>query len=71
MLTDGDYCVRLVDLPPKTKGMTVIDEAGFANIYVNSRLSAEQRRRVIQHEIGHVERDDAHNQANIRQVEGC
>ena len=36
-LTDGDYCVRLVDLDSTVCGVTAMDNDGFASVYINTR----------------------------------
>lgn len=56
--TMGEYIVRLVDMPCSVNGVTVLDEDGFANIYINSRLSHDQQQEAIQHELRHIHRDD-------------
>ena len=37
-MIDLDYCVRFIDLPLTTKGVTVEDADGFFNIYINENL---------------------------------
>ena len=45
-----DYCVRYIDLPMKVHGMTVLDENGFYNVYINCMLSRELQRAAYDHE---------------------
>ena len=44
--------VRLIDM--EVPGVTVLDEDGNYNIYINARLSHEQRKRVYKHEMKHI-----------------
>lgn len=65
-----EYCIRFIDLPPAIKGMTVKDSLDFYNIYINSRLSAEEQKKAIQHEMCHIARGDFYNfNAPLEQIE--
>ena len=65
-----DYKVRYIDLPYTVKGVTVMDESGFYNIYINSRLSWEEQRKDFDHELEHILRDDFDNtEASLEDVE--
>lgn len=62
MMTEGDYCIRYLDQPNyKIRGSVHIDEDGFANIYINPRLSTEQQLKSMLHELAHLENDDLYN----------
>ena len=61
--------VRLIDLEPGVSGMISVDETGFVNIYINARLSYDQRRRALRHELRHYYREDLYSAADIREVE--
>lgn len=50
---DGIY-VRLVSLPPQVKGVTVTNSDGTLDIYINSQLGEEGRRRALEHELRHA-----------------
>ena len=50
--------IRIIDLPSTVKGVTVRDEDGSFNIYINSALSENQRRLAIEHEMKHINRGD-------------
>lgn len=45
---------RAVDLPPRVNAVTVIDENGDFNVYVNSRLSEDERQKAFRHELRHI-----------------
>ena len=53
-----DYWVRYVSLPLKVHGITVQDEDGFYNIYINRDQSEEIQREAYDHEIEHIMRRD-------------
>ena len=65
-----EYCVRMVDLPCPVKALVRYDAEGFPNIYVNARLSLEEQKKAVEHELRHIRRDDMNNAASIRSVEG-
>jgi hypothetical protein len=65
----GDYVVRLVDLPSRVGGLVAMDEEGFYNIYLNSRLTRERQRKALRHELKHIADDDMYNERPIEIVE--
>jgi len=64
-----EYRVRLVDLPPRVGGMVSMDEEGFYNVYINSRLTRERQREALRHELDHIAGDDLYNTQPIEAVE--
>lgn len=58
ILTDGDYCVRLVDFDTPVRGVTAMDDSGFANVYINARQSHDRQCKAFFHEMRHILRDD-------------
>ena len=46
-----DYCIRYIELPYASKGVTVQDAAGFYNIYINSLLSYDEQKKAVAHEL--------------------
>ena len=58
MIEGMDYIVRYVSLPRNVHGMTVMDENGFYNVYINSDQSDEIQRAAYDHELKHLERND-------------
>lgn len=64
-----EYRVRQLDLPHTIKAFVAMDEDGFSNIYVNSRLSREEQAKAAVHELRHVARDDFGSDQDIRSVE--
>lgn len=69
MLTDGDYIVRMINLPGDIHGAIRISDTDFANIYINDQLSPMAKRRAFRHEIRHLEKGDLYNDASITEVE--
>lgn len=69
MVWNSDYQVRLMDMPCTIKAFVAMDEDGFNNIYVNSKLSREEQQRAVLHEINHIARDDFYSESDIRAVE--
>ena len=61
--------VRLIDMDVRVGGLTTVDETGFANIYINARLSEAGRLRALRHELRHHWRGDMFSDADIRAVE--
>lgn len=68
-MQSNEFSVRLMDLPYAVKGFVALDEDGFANIYVNSRLSREEQRKTVRHEINHLAKDDFFNNVDIMNAE--
>ena len=68
-MTNLDYCIRYIDLPLTTKGMTVEDGNGFFNIYINQNLSVEQQEAAIRHELEHINRGDFDIKKSLRDAE--
>lgn len=64
-----EYKVRLVDLPPRVGGLVSMDEEGFYNVYINSRLTRERQREALRHELDHIAEDDLYNTRPIEVVE--
>ena len=53
MVFDGEVCVREVDLPPGVCGMIRESPDGIVNIYINARLSYEEKLKTYNHEMRH------------------
>ena len=68
---NSDYVIRQLDLPYSVKGFVAMSEDGFYNVYVNSRLSAEEQYRAAAHELVHIARGDFYSTEDIHKVEGA
>lgn len=49
--------LRLAPLPARVNAVTVVDNNGDFNIYVNEALSIEEQRRAYKHELEHIRRN--------------
>ena len=66
---EGEYAIRLVDMPPHAHGIVVYDDEGFANVYINAHLTAAQQKDAADHELDHIAHDDINSDEDIRAVE--
>lgn len=46
--------IRIIDLPPAVRGLTVKDENDDYNIFINARLSDDLRAEAFRHEVEHI-----------------
>ena len=51
-----DIISRLIELPSTVNGVTVVDADGNYNVYINSRLSADEQKRAYEHELRHIQK---------------
>lgn len=70
MMSDN-IIVRLVSLPDKVYGFTTPSPDGYMNVYINAKMAQEQQEQVLDHEIGHIERDDFGCELELARVEVC
>lgn len=61
--------VRVAALPSTVRGVTVPDEDGNYNVYLNQRLSYETQRRAYLHEIEHITEDDFNSDESVHIIE--
>lgn len=52
-----EYYVRLVSLPRAVEGVSVPNDDGSFDIYINSRLSPQQREETLEHELRHLKQE--------------
>ncbi len=64
-----EYCIRYIDMPSRTKGLTIEDADGFYSIYINAKISAYEQKAAIIHELTHIRRNDFNNNKTLRQAE--
>lgn len=50
----NDIYIRGLELPAKVKGITVLDENGDFNVYINVSLSFAMQMQTTNHEIRHI-----------------
>lgn len=58
MLEGMDFVVRFVPLPLRVHGLTVLDENGLYNVYINSNQTEDIQRAAYEHELEHIRRGD-------------
>ena len=56
------FFVRLIPLPPAVEGVTIPNDDGTFDIYINSRLPLEKQGSVLVHEIQHIKKDHFYNE---------
>ena len=66
---EGEYIIRVMDMPECLNGMVKYDENNLANVYINAKLNAEARQKAAEHELTHVSNDDIHNSDPIEVIE--
>lgn len=62
-----EVIVRLIDLT--VPGVTVLDEDGNYNVYINARLSFEERKKTLAHELRHIKKDHFFDDRMIAEIE--
>lgn len=56
-----DVFVRYIGLPIRVNAVTVIDEDGYYNVYINDHLSREAQHEAYEHELYHIEHGHHYN----------
>lgn len=64
-----DYFVRYIDLPLKVDGVTLPNDDGTFDIYINARHSAEHQEAVLVHELWHIMHDHFYNEQPVADCE--
>ncbi|MEN6594714.1 MAG: hypothetical protein ABFC31_07215 [Clostridiaceae bacterium] len=63
-----DVIVRVIDLPEEIGAVTVIDDDGDYNVYLNGRRADLERE--LRHEMDHIRRNDFYSDFPISIIEG-
>ena len=58
-----------VDLPIRVNAVTVVDENGDFNVYVNSNLSSDAQRRAYDHERRHIKKNHFYKNKSVLECE--
>ena len=61
--------VRIIDLPSTIRGLTIPDEDGNYNVYLNAHLNRESQRRTLKHEIEHIKNNHFYSNKSVRFLE--
>ncbi len=65
----NDIFIRQAEFPSRVKAMTVMDENGDYNIYVNSALSHDQAKKAYLHELQHIDKKHFDQDISVVQAE--
>ena len=57
------------DLPCTVHGMVIMDDSSDYNVYINSRLSCDEQKKALKHEMTHIENGDYDSKSSIERVE--
>ena len=52
-----DTYIRLVPLPVKVEGVTLPNDDGSFDVYINSRLSPAKQQETLEHELRHIRQE--------------
>ena len=69
VIDEGDCSIRYIALPATVRALTARDRDGHYNIYINTRLSADQQQEALLHEMQHLLRDDFDSARTFEQAE--
>lgn len=65
----GDVIVRVIDLPDTIPGVTVLDENGDYNIYLNARTSKDGYEEAVRHELHHIDKEHFYSPKTVKECE--
>lgn len=61
--------IRKLDLPIGVNGITVLDENGDYNIYLNARITGDAQARAFRHEVEHIKQGHFYSYEDIKKIE--
>ena len=64
-----DTYVRLVSLPIRVEGVTLPNDDGSFDIYINSRLSPLRQQETLEHELRHIRHEHFYLDMDISRME--
>ena len=65
----NNYICRFIDLPSRVNAITVVDENGDYNIYINVKLSDENKKKAFRHECRHIKNNHFHIERSVSECE--
>lgn len=65
----NDYYVRITELPDRVGGVSVPNNDGSFDIYINSLLPPGQQQETLEHELEHIRREHFYLDIPIGQIE--
>lgn len=66
---EGEYTIRLVNMPTASPGFIICDEDNHYNVYLNSKFTRESNAETAVHELAHAINDDFNNSDPIQTIE--
>lgn len=60
---------RFVGLPATVKAVTVVDNDGDYNVYINAYLSFEEQKKAYRHEARHIKKNHFFTQKAVKDCE--
>ena len=66
----GNVICRVVELPHTVNAVTVIDDDGNFNVYVNALLSVEAQKKAFNHEKQHILKNHFYSHKPVEECEG-
>ena len=64
-----EVIVRVIDLPDTIPGVTVLDENGDYNVYLNGRLSKDNYDEAVRHELQHIDKEHFYKDKPVLECE--
>lgn len=64
-----DHYVRVIQLPPAVRGVTLPNDDGSFSIYINALYGTRARRAALEHELEHLARDHFYREAPVAVLE--
>ena len=61
--------VTVMDMPLIIRGMTKLNEDNFYNIFINAKYSYEEQKKILKHELKHIEKDHFFSDKSIQECE--
>lgn len=61
--------IRVEILPASINGVTVKDDNGDYNIYINARISEDARVEAFRHEVHHIQEGHFYSMDDVREIE--
>ena len=56
------FFARLIPLPPAVEGVTIPNDDGTFDVYINANLPLEKQAEVLAHEMEHIKKDHFYNE---------
>ena len=64
-----DTFIRLVPLPIKVEGVTLPNDDGSFDVYINSRLSPARQQETLEHELRHIRQEHFYLDLDVERME--